>query len=584
MPSTAAILAGLVVAKAKTCERTSSGYDCYGEDLSNIKISSAEDCCDACSQTDGCAAFTFVDGTCYLKSGCMNKVTKDGATIGIMPVAPIPTPPGKAGGTAKLVQSAEDTKDRLSEKSDISFYKDFDFDGPVVDVSSSELDQEIEGFGGAFTEASALVFKDMTLENQKTLLEKYFDPEQGIGYTVGRVHINSCDFSPAPAQWSEDDVADDFDLVHFDNNVTKDQESMIPLILRGKKQVEASGRKLKLFASPWSPPAWMKTNGQMLGVGNGKLKPECQASWANYFVKWLDAYKNQGIDFWAVTPQNEPENPAGWEGCVYTADEEADWIGSELGPKLKAAHPDVKIFPFDHNKDHVHKWADTMYSHPTASKYIDGIAFHWYSGDEFEHVAQVHQKYPKVTLLPSEATWEKYRWSSKATVATGEWSFGEGYAHDILGDLNQGACGWTDWNMLLDQTGGPNHLGNNCDAPMFADNSKKELYLHPQYYYIGHFSKYIVPGSRRISSTVSGSTTYSGPNRGYGTCGGEDGLEATAFQRPDGQLAVVVLNCGAVPQNFKLKDSGRAAAVQIPGNAIQTFVFARSADRMTVQV
>jgi glucosylceramidase len=501
-------------------------------------------------------------------------VNKDGATIGIMPVAPIPTPTGQSKGTAQLVQSAEDTLDRLSTKEDVVFYNDFSFEGPVVDVSSTELDQEIEGFGGAFTEASALVFQDMTKQNQEQLIEKYFDPENGIGYTVGRVHINSCDFSPAPAQWTEDDVDGDYNLDHFDNNVTRDRKAMIPLILQGKKSVEASGRKLKLFASPWSPPAWMKTNGQM--VGGGSLKPECKASWANYFVKWLDAYKSAGVDFWAVTPQNEPENPAGWEACVFSADEQADWIGSELGPQLKAAHPEVLIFPFDHNKDHVHLWADTMYSHPSASQYIAGIAFHWYSGDEFDHVAQVHQKYPKATLLPSEATWEKYRWSKRATVESGEWSFGEGYGHDILGDLNQGACGWTDWNMLLDQTGGPNHLGNNCDAPMFADNDKQELYLHPQYYYIGHFSKYLVPGSRRILSSVSGSTAYSGPGRGYGTCTAEDGLQATAFQRPDGTVAVVVLNCGAMPLNFKLKDAGRAAAVQIPGNAIQTFTFSRA--------
>jgi glucosylceramidase len=420
----------------------------------------------------------------------------------------------------------------------------------------------------------------MSAENQAKLLEKYYDKENGIGYTIGRVPINSCDFSPKPAQWTLDDVANDVNLDHFDTNATKDKQAVIPLIKAAMAKLKENGRDLKLFASPWSPPAWMKTNGVM--VGGGKLKSEYRASWANYIVKWIDAYKAAGVNLWAVTPQNEPENPAGWESCVYTANETADWIGNYLGPKLKSAHPDVSIFPFDHNKDHVHLWAQTMYSHPNASQYIAGMSFHWYSGDEFEHVAQIHAAHPEAILLPSEATWEKYRWSPGTTVKTGEWSFGAGYAHDILGDLNAGAGGWTDWNLLLDQQGGPNHLSNWCDAPMMTDDN--DVYLHPQYYFIGHFSKYLVPGSRRITTSVQNSTSYSGDVRGYGTCTEEDGLEATAFQRPDGNIALVVLNCGAQAQNFKIKDIGRSAAVQIPGSSIQTFVFKRSSEPVEILV
>merc|ERR1712070_757274 len=125
---------------------------------------------------------------------------------------------------------------------------------------------------------------------------------------------------------------------------------------------------------------------------------EYKETWAKYFVKWLSAYKSAGLDFWAVTPQNEPENGTPrWEACKYTADEEADWVGNHLGPQLKAAHPEVKIFAHDHNKDHMVTWADAMYNHPNASKYVSGIAFHWYSGDEFDHVGQVHKKYPHAT-------------------------------------------------------------------------------------------------------------------------------------------------------------------------------------------
>merc|ERR1712192_111549 len=210
------------------------------------------------------------------------------------------------------------------------------------------------GFGGAFTEAAAVVSQGMTSANQETFLTKYFDPEEGIGYTIGRVHINSCDFSPPPAQWSEDNTPDDFNLEHFDTDLKKDQEAMIPLIKSGMQQIQKGGRELKLFASPWSPPAWMKTNGQMNDPDGGKLRGDSQEAWANYFTKWVTAYKAHEVPIWAITPQNEPENAARWEGCVYTAQEEADWVGAHLGPILKSAHPEVLILPFDHNKDHVY--------------------------------------------------------------------------------------------------------------------------------------------------------------------------------------------------------------------------------------
>lgn len=441
-----------------------------------------------------------------------------------------------------VFQSARNTSDRLSEMEPVTFGDVLNARLPLVDVSAAEtMGQEVVGFGGAFTEASALLFQNLTAENQQALLEKYFDAETGIGYTLGRVHINSCDFSPVPGSWSEDEVVNDSALEHFDTEVNHDSGAMIPFIKAAMERIEAGGRKLKLFASPWSPPAWMKTTGKM--VGGGSLRPEFRGTWARYIAKWITAYKAKGVPLWGLTPQNEPENSASWEACRYTAEEEADWLGEHLGPTLNATHPEVLIFAYDHNKDHVYDWAKVMYAHPTAPKYIDGIALHWYTGDSFDNVAKVHVEFPQAALLATEATWEKYRWQPGTTAASGEWAFGEGYAHDIVGDLNAGAVGWTDWNLLLDTTGGPNHVGNNCDAPMYSENGTA-LYLHPQYYYIGHFSKFILPGSRRIVTNVIGSKTYQGAPRGYGTCTEEDGLQATAFERPDGRVVIVALNCG----------------------------------------
>jgi len=348
---------------------------------------------------------------------------------------------------------------------------------------------------------------------------------------------------------------------------------MIPFITAALAKVRGSGRQFKLFASPWSPPAWMKTTGQM--VGGGKLRPECRATWATYFVKWISAYKAHGIPIWAVTPQNEPRFAAAWEACTYSAEEEADWLGLYLGPAMVTAHPEVKILPYDHNKDFVYEWANAMYEHPLASRYTAGFSFHWYSGDNFENLARVHRDFPKSILLPSEATWERHRWSRGTTVEQGDWSFGEGYAHDIIGDLNVGAVGWTDWNLLLDHHGGPNHMQNVCDAALMANVEKQELYVHPQFFYIGHFSKFLLPGSHQLPLQVQGSTRYQGSSRGYGTCGAADGLEATAAVRPDGRVVVVVLNCADYEVIFKLKDGKRALHTKIPGHAIQTYLFER---------
>jgi glucosylceramidase len=219
----------------------------------------------------------------------------------------------------------------------------------------------------------------------------------------------------------------------------------------------------------------------------------------------------------------------------------------------------------------VNQWADTLYTHDAAKNFTTGIALHWYAGDNFDQIEAVHKQYPQAVILPSEATYEVSRYG--AVTAEGSWSFGEGYAHDILGTLNAGAVGWTDWNMLLNKEGGPNHVGNNCDAALMGSGS--DLWVHPQYWYIGHFSKYILRGSKRIVSNVVGSTKYIGQTRSYGTCDGRDGLQATGFQRADGKNIVVVLNCGDNALDFKLKDGDRSARLSIPAHGIQTYMFQR---------
>eukprot|EP00405_Crypthecodinium_cohnii_P031489 CAMPEP_0206524106 /NCGR_PEP_ID=MMETSP0324_2-20121206/68004_1 /ASSEMBLY_ACC=CAM_ASM_000836 /TAXON_ID=2866 /ORGANISM="Crypthecodinium cohnii, Strain Seligo" /LENGTH=512 /DNA_ID=CAMNT_0054018645 /DNA_START=113 /DNA_END=1651 /DNA_ORIENTATION=+ len=477
---------------------------------------------------------------------------------------------------AALVQSSRDSSDRLTRKADVPFVPNFDTSGPIIEVVAPyQVNRhEIEGFGGAFTEAAALVYQSLPPEKRQHVMDLYFGPN-GIGYSVGRIHMNSCDFSPK--NYNFDDVDGDVDLVHFDTSVAHDQEAMIPLVKDA--QATAASRNappIKLLASPWSPPPWMKTNGKMDGSNKPGLKDEYREAWAAYFSKWITAYKDQGVPIWAITPQNEAEFAAPWEACVYTPEQEMEFLGSYLGPKLAADHPEVKTYVFDHNKDHVYQWAQALKNNPNASKYATGIAMHWYIGDHFDHVWQVHEDFPDVRILATEATFERYRWHPGVTLVEGDWSFGEGYAHDIIGDLRSGSTGWIDWNLFLDQNGGPNHVNNVCDAAILVDTNTKEVYVHPQYYAMGHFSKYAIPGSRTITTMKWHTPTYSGKDRPYGTCSAEDGLEAVAVLRPDNQVAVIVLNCADNAIDFKLQDGDDALHANIPGHSIQTYLFDRN--------
>eukprot|EP00419_Tripos_fusus_P090828 CAMPEP_0172858286 /NCGR_PEP_ID=MMETSP1075-20121228/66255_1 /TAXON_ID=2916 /ORGANISM="Ceratium fusus, Strain PA161109" /LENGTH=571 /DNA_ID=CAMNT_0013705793 /DNA_START=48 /DNA_END=1763 /DNA_ORIENTATION=- len=476
------------------------------------------------------------------------------------------------GASVKIWQTARE-QGHLERLTDTNLAADFDFSGPTVTVDVGARDQQIVGFGGAFTESSAVTFQKMNPTLQEQFLSGYFD-EAGLGFTVGRVHINSCDFSVA--SYSFDDHAGDVELQYFDSEASHDSQALIPLIQRAQQRISQRSQSMRLLATPWSPPSWMKGNAKMDTSSRPCIRPEYRDTWARYLAKWVSTYKAKGVPIWAMTVQNEPQGNSSWEACLMAPPEEADFLGEHLGPVMKSAHPEVSIFVHDDQKNMMPDYARAAFSHPTANKYTDGVAFHWYTGDWFDKVAEVHRQYPGAMLLASEATYEKRMWKPGAVQAYPEWRFGEGYAHDIIGDLNAGAMGWIDWNLLLDMSGGPNHVGNMCDAAAVADLQEQVLHWHPQYYYMGHFSKFILPGSTRLQTSVEGSTAYAGTLRGYGTCTGQDGLQATSFVRPDRQIVTVVLNCGDGPIEFKLRVGSGALRASVPAHGIQTYLLPAS--------
>ena len=414
-------------------------------------------------------------------------------------------------------------------------------------VNPSKTFQTYLGIGGAITDASAEVFAKLSKESQEELLKAYYDKEQGIGYSIIRTNIHSCDFSSGSYTYINEG---DADLKSF--SVAHDREFKIPLI---KKAIATAGGKATVYATPWSPPAFMKDTKNMLQ--GGKLLPEFYQAWANYYVKFITSYEKEGIPMWGLTVQNEPMAKQTWESCIFTGEEERDFVKNYLGPTLqKAGFGDIKLTVWDHNRDLLSQRASAVLDDPEAAKYVWGVGFHWYekwSGGEsmFETVGKVHEMYPDKNLLFTEGCVESYD-SKKLQL----WANGERYGESMIHDFNNGTVGWTDWNVLLDENGGPNHVGNFCFSPIHGDTKTGKLIYTPSYYMIGHFSKFIGKDAKRISSVSSRSA-----------------LQTTSFLNQDGKVVTIVLNKTEQKITYNLCIGTKATEVTILPRAIQTLIF-----------
>ena len=407
--------------------------------------------------------------------------------------------------------------------------------------------QTFLGIGGAITDASAETFAKLPQQKRSEVLKAYFDPKDGIGYTLARTNIHSCDFSSGSYTYVDEG---DKELRSF--SVEHDRKYRIPMI---KQAIAAAGGKLRIYGSPWSPPAFMKDNNNMLR--GGKLKADHYQAWANYYTKFIRAYENEGIPVWGISIQNEPMATQKWESCIFTAEEERDFLKNHLGPTMKKDNlGDRKIIVWDHNRDLIYQRASTIMNDPEAAKYVWGIGYHWYepwSGGEmmFDNVKLVGETFPDKHLIFTEGCADSYD-----AAKVNDWTLGERYGRSMIHDFNNGTVGWTDWNILLDEKGGPNHVQNFCFAPLHADTRTGELTYTNSYYYIGHFSKFIKPGAKRIASSPSRSS-----------------LMSTAFKNPDGTVAVVVMNKGEAAVTFSLWVDGQAAELSSPARSIQTLLF-----------
>jgi len=392
----------------------------------------------------------------------------------------------------------------------------------LINVYDEVKYQSILGFGGAFTESSAYNYSLLTDEQKREFMEAHFGVD-GLGYNFGRTHMASCDFSLSIYSHVAEE---DGDLSTF--SLERDHKYIIPFIRDAQKY---TGSELMLFASPWSPPAYMKDNESVLG--GGSLKEEYKALWAKYFCRYIQEMEKEGIAIFAVSVQNEPKAKQTWESCFYDAAREAEFVEKYLAPALdESGLSHIKIIIWDHNKERAYERARDMLKNPAVNARVWAVGHHWYSGDHFEGLRLVHEQLGK-TLISTEIC---------SVIDEDVNEAAERYGIELCGDFNNFTAAFCDWNMLLDENGGPYHNRNKppkqmpdgrifenkakgCYAPVLYHKDTKRLEFTPIYHYIKHFSKFVRRGAVRVATTNH-----------------DCRLHSCAFQNPDGSLVLVVVN------------------------------------------
>ena len=440
----------------------------------------------------------------------------------------------------------------------------------IIQINSEVKYQQIIGFGGSFTEASATILNQVSNKNRKKILEAYFS-EDGANYSLTRTHIASCDFSLNNYTYAK--VEHDTALNHF--TIEDDKSDLIPMILEAQRTSKAG---FKIIASPWTAPPWMKDNKSYVG---GKLLPQYNNAYALYLSKYLSAYRKEGINIWGITVVNEPHgNGNNWESMLFSPKEMTDFVQQHLGPTIeKNGWKNLAILGYDQNRAGLKEWVDEMYSDEKSSSYFAGTAIHWYESTfDYFHAAleYAHQKAPNKLIIETEgcidAEVPKWRddvwyWKKEATDWGWDWASEKEkhlhpkyapvnrYATDIIGCLNHHVNGWIDWNMVLNKQGGPNWFKNWCIAPVIVDTEKDEVYFTPLYYVMAHFSKFMRPNAVRIGCKIN-----------------HKEVMATAVQNQDGSFAIAVFNPTDEPFNISIQLNSETKKITINAKALQTII------------
>jgi glucosylceramidase len=510
--------------------------------------------------------------------------------------------------------------DRLARKPNVSF-RDGRGSGPRVVVRPEVTKQAVTGIGTSFTESSAFVLAHLEPAKRRQVMERIYG-EDGANFSMARTPIGATDFS-VEGKYSYAEIPGDSELAHFSidpdrdgfraarySGVKDESFDVLPMIKEALAiKAAQSDSSLRIVASAWTAPPWMKDiedwyvpmspANDYRGTG-GSLKPEHTKTYANYLVRYLDAYAAEGVPIWGLTPVNEPEGNNGqWESMHFTPETQSAFIRDDLGPALRASgHGDVRVLVYDQNRDQLEKWANVILADRKTRDFVYGMAIHWYASTfkVFEDVLdRVHAQFPGFSLIHTEGCiddlgkpagegildpdgfeesgWfddDAFWWNDHATdwAYTATWAPNSEdhpmytpvhrYARNIIESLNHWVEGWIDWNIVLDQRGGPNHVGNFCGAPIMIDVERGYVYYTPVFHVLAQLSKTIRPGDHVVEVATELDEL------------GEDAIHATATKSQDGVLTVQVLNTTKQPLEFSLEVGDRFAPVMVPANALQT--------------
>lgn len=425
------------------------------------------------------------------------------------------------------------TGNKLEElQQELFFQKDTEgVESQVVNLYPQITYETLEGFGGAITDAAAYVYAQMSEAQKKEMMETYFSQEK-MKYSIVRIHMDSCDFSTDMYEAMSDET--DTELKSF--SMERTEKYIIPMLQDAEK---AAGHPLEIMLSPWSPPAFMKTNGER--KNGGSLKLEYADMWAEYLCRYIMEFRSRGFIVKRMSLQNEPKAVQTWDSCVYTEAQEKEFLQNHMYPALvRHGLEDIEVFIWDHNKERAYERATEIIDE-TTEKMVSGVACHWYSGDHFENLAMVRKQFPNLKLIISESCIEYSKFDSADSEVNAA-----RLSHEIIGDLNHGVTAFYDWNLLLDENGGPNHVGNFCQAPFLYDTKNGVLMPQLLQNHFNHFSHYVEKGAQRI-----GFSKYT------------DALDITAYKNPDGKLVIVLLNRGKEEIPIVLRINGDIVKISV---------------------
>jgi glucosylceramidase len=522
--------------------------------------------------------------------------------------------------TSEILLTSENG-DKMARKPNVSF-KSGKPEGNVITVMPEKIRQTIDGIGTSFTESSAFVLAHLDKHQRQQVMTRIFG-EEGANFTLTRTHIGACDFC-VEGRYSYDDQKDDIELTHFslapDKAGFKQSEypgimdetyDLLPMIqeaLTVKRNQD--DKELRIIASAWTAPAWMKDIEDWYMPGSpannwqgtgGALKKETVPVYADYLIKYLDAYKAEGVTVWGITPVNEPQGNSGnWESMHFTPETQNEFIKHHLGPRLKPGpHGDVKLLIYDQNRDGLEQWTDVIFGDPESASFVYGAAVHWYASTfkVFEDVLdRVHGKFPGFAIVHSEGCidnlglkasdsitdpdryqesgWfdnDAFWWNPNATdwAYTATWAGDAAkdhpvytpvhrYARNIIVSLDHWVTGWVDWNSVLDRNGGPNHTGNFCGAPIMIDTRSKRVYYTPIYTILAQFSRTIRPGDKAVQTQIKLAALNT------------DALHACATINNRNLLSIQMLNTTKNAIKAMLQIGEQFAELNLPANSVQT--------------